>query len=125
VEKIRVLVTGGAGFIGSHLSERLLKEGNEVICVDNFHTGRRENVDFLIKEYGLEVIRHDVTEPILLEVDQIYHLACPASPVHYQSNPVKTIKTNVMGTINMLGVAKRVKAKMFFNKPAKFNPSIR
>lgn len=108
----RVLVTGGAGFIGSHLCERLLSEGNEVICLDNFFTGRRANVQHLRSNPDFELIRHDIIEPILLEVDQIYHLACPASPVHYQYNPVKTIKTSVMGTINMLGLAKRVEARV-------------
>jgi UDP-glucuronate decarboxylase len=111
---MRVLVTGGAGFLGSHLCERLLAEGQEVICMDNFYTGRKKNVQHLFGNPNFEVIRHDITEAILLEVDRIYHLACPASPVHYQSNPVKTIKTNVMGTINMLGIAKRVKARILF-----------
>jgi UDP-glucuronate decarboxylase len=109
---MRILVTGGAGFIGSHLCERLLKEGNEVICLDNFFTGRKENITGLLDDHHFELVRHDVTEPILLEVDQIYNLACPASPVHYQFNPVKTVKTNVMGTINMLGLAKRVHARI-------------
>src|SRR3954462_4074368 len=109
---MRILVTGGAGFIGSHLCERLLGEGNEVICLDNFFTGRRENIIHLLDNPRFELLRHDVTEPILLEVDQIYNLACPASPVHYQYNPVKTIKTSVMGAINMLGLAKRVKARI-------------
>jgi UDP-glucuronate decarboxylase len=108
----RILVTGGAGFIGSHLCERLLADGNEVICLDNFFTGRKENIAHLLDYHGFELVRHDVTEPILLEVDQIYNLACPASPIHYQYNPVKTVKTNVMGTINMLGLAKRVKARI-------------
>ena len=109
---MRILVTGGAGFIGSHLCERLLNEGNEVICLDNFFTGRKENIAHLLDNRGFELVRHDVTEPILLEVDQIYNLACPASPVHYQFNPVKTVKTNVMGMINMLGLAKRVRARI-------------
>ncbi|MEE2828008.1 MAG: UDP-glucuronic acid decarboxylase family protein [Myxococcota bacterium] len=109
---MRILVTGGAGFIGSHLCERLLSEGNEVLCLDNFFTGRRKNVESLLGQSDFELIRHDVIEPVLLEVDQIYHLACPASPVHYQYNPVKTVKTNVMGTINMLGLCKRVKARL-------------
>ncbi|HEX8266246.1 MAG TPA: UDP-glucuronic acid decarboxylase family protein [Pyrinomonadaceae bacterium] len=109
---MRILVTGGAGFIGSHLCERLLSEGNEVLCLDNFFTGRRENISHLLDDHRFELIRHDVIEPILLEVDQIYNLACPASPVHYQYNPVKTVKTSVMGMINMLGMAKRVKARI-------------
>ena len=109
---MRILVTGGAGFIGSHLSERLLSDGHEVLCLDNFFTGRRENILQLLDNPRFELIRHDVTEPILLEVDHIYNLACPASPVHYQYNPVKTVKTNVMGTINMLGLAKRVHARI-------------
>lgn len=109
---MRILVTGGAGFIGSHLCERLLSEGSEVICLDNFFTGRKANVAHLLDNKKFELIRHDVTEPILLEVDQIYNLACPASPVHYQYNPVKTVKTSVMGTINMLGLAKRVRARI-------------
>ncbi|HMO17059.1 MAG TPA: SDR family oxidoreductase [Oligoflexia bacterium] len=108
----RILVTGGAGFIGSHLCDRLLEKGNEVICLDNFFTGRRNNVAHLLGSPRFELVRHDVIEPILLEVDQIYHMACPASPVHYQHNPVKTIKTSVMGTINMLGIAKRVGARI-------------
>ena len=109
---MRVLVTGGAGFIGSHLCERLLGDGHEVICLDNFFTGRRQNVLHLLDNHHFELLRHDVIEPILLEVDQIYNLACPASPVHYQFNPVKTVKTSVMGTINMLGLAKRVRARI-------------
>ncbi len=109
---MRILVTGGAGFIGSHLCERLINEGHEVICLDNFFTGRRENIFHLLDNHRFELIRHDVTEPILLEVDQIYNLACPASPVFYQYNPVKTVKTSVMGAINMLGLAKRVRARI-------------
>jgi UDP-glucuronate decarboxylase len=109
---MRILVTGGAGFIGSHLCERLLNEKNEVLCLDNFFTGRRENIIHLLDNPCFELLRHDVTEPILLEVDQIYNLACPASPVHYQYNPVKTVKTSVMGAINMLGLAKRVRARI-------------
>jgi UDP-glucuronate decarboxylase len=109
---MRILVTGGAGFIGSHLCERLLGEGHEVLCLDNFFTGSKANVAHLRENPRFELIRHDVTEPILLEVDRIYNLACPASPVHYQYNPVKTIKTNVMGTIHMLGLAKRVRARI-------------
>ncbi len=109
---MRILITGGAGFIGSHLCERLLDEGNEVICLDNFFTGRRENVLYLLENPRFELVRHDVVEPVLLEVDQIYNLACPASPVHYQYNPVKTVKTNALGMINMLGLAKRVRARI-------------
>jgi UDP-glucuronate decarboxylase len=109
---MRILVTGGAGFIGSHLCERLLLDGHEVICLDNFFTGRRENVFHLLGNPRFELLRHDVIEPILLEVDQIYNLACPASPIHYQYNAVKTVKTSVMGTINMLGLAKRVHARI-------------
>ena len=109
---MRILVTGGAGFIGSHLCERLLSEGHDVICLDNFFTGRKENIANLLDDHRFELIRHDVTEPILVEVDQIYNLACPASPIHYQYNPIKTVKTNVMGMINMLGLAKRVRARI-------------
>lgn len=109
---MRILVTGGAGFIGSHLCDRLLADGNEVICLDNFFTGRKANIVHLMDNRHFELVRHDVTEPILLEVDQIYNFACPASPVHYQYNPVKTVKTNVMGTLNMLGLAKRVGARI-------------
>jgi UDP-glucuronate decarboxylase len=108
----RILVTGGAGFIGSHLCKELINQGNEVICLDNFFTGRKANIIELIKNPYFELIRHDVVNPILLEVDQIYNLACPASPVHYQYNPIKTVKTNVIGTMNMLGLAKRVKARI-------------
>lgn len=107
-----VLVTGGAGFIGSHLCEKLLNEGQEVICLDNFFTGRKENIYNLLDNKNFELIRHDITQPILLEVNKIYNLACPASPIHYQKNPVKTIKVNVIGTLNMLGLAKRVKARI-------------
>jgi UDP-glucuronate decarboxylase len=109
---MRILVTGGAGFIGSHLCDRLIADGHEVICLDNFFTGRRENILHLLDNRRFELLRHDVIEPILLEVDQIYNLACPASPIHYQYNPVKTVKTNVMGTLNMLGLAKRVRARI-------------
>jgi len=109
---MRVLITGGAGFIGSHLCERLLENGDDVLCLDNFFTGRRTNIVNLLDNPRFELIRHDVIEPILLEVDQIYNLACPASPVHYQYNPVKTVKTSVMGMINMLGLAKRVRARI-------------
>ncbi|TRU86969.1 MAG: SDR family oxidoreductase [Microcystis novacekii Mn_MB_F_20050700_S1] len=108
---MRILVTGGAGFIGSHLIDRLMEQGHEVICVDNFYTGARRNIVKWLGNPYFELIRHDITEPIRLEVDQIYHLACPASPIHYQYNPVKTIKTNVLGTMYMLGLAKRVKAR--------------
>lgn len=109
---MRILVTGGAGFIGSHLSERLLAAGHDVLCLDNFFTGSKDNISHLLDDHSFELIRHDVIEPILLEVDQIYNLACPASPVHYQYNPVKTTKTSVMGIINMLGLAKRVNARI-------------
>jgi UDP-glucuronate decarboxylase len=111
-DRERVLVTGGAGFLGSHLCERLLDRGSYVICVDNYFTGQKRNIFHLINNKYFEVIRHDIVNPIFLEVDRIYNLACPASPVHYQYNPVKTIKTNVMGSINMLGLAKRVKARI-------------
>ena len=116
---MRILVTGGAGFIGSHLCDRLLTEGHDVICLDNFFTGRRGEYRAPARPSPFELIRHDVIEPILLEVDQIYNLACPASPVHYQYNPVKTMKTNVMGAINMLGLAKRVRARSCRPRPAK------
>lgn len=109
---MRILVTGGAGFIGSHLIDRLMAAGHEVICLDNFYTGHKRNILKWLDHPYFELIRHDITEPIRLEADQIYHLACPASPVHYQYNPVKTIKTNVLGTMNMLGLAKRVKARL-------------
>jgi UDP-glucuronate decarboxylase len=109
---MRILVTGGAGFLGSHLCERLLKEGHEVLCLDNFFTGRKKNTEEFLKNPAFELVRHDIVLPILLEVDKIYHLACPASPIHYQYNPVKTIKTNILGTLNMLGIAKRTKARM-------------
>ena len=109
---MRILVTGGAGFIGSHLCERLLADGHDVLCLDNFFTGRRVNIIKLLDNHRFELIRHDVIQPILLEVEQIYNLACPASPIHYQYNPVKTVKTSVMGMINMLGLAKRVRARI-------------
>ncbi len=109
---MRTLVTGGAGFLGSHLCERLLRDGHEVVCLDNLFSGKRGNVAHLRGNGNFEMVRHDIVEPILLEVDRIFHLACPASPVHYQYNPVKTIKTSVMGTINMLGLAKRVRARI-------------
>ena len=108
----RILITGGAGFIGSHLCERLLNEGNEVICLDNYFTGNKKNIIHLMNNPLFEVIRHDITTPFFIEVDEIYNLACPASPVHYQYNPIKTTKTSVMGAINMLGLAKRIKAKI-------------
>ena len=108
---MRVLVTGGAGFLGSHLCERLLRDGHEVLCLDNFFTGRKRNIAALLRDTNFELVRHDIVQPILLEVDRIYHLACPASPIHYQYNPVKTIKTNVMGTLHMLGLAKRIRAR--------------
>jgi UDP-glucuronate decarboxylase len=108
----RILVTGGAGFIGSHLCERLLKDGHEVLCLDNFFTGQKENVAHLLDNPNFELIRHDITQPILLEVDWIFNLACPASPVHYQYNPVKTIKVNVLGALHVLGIAKRVRARV-------------
>ncbi|MFQ3579254.1 MAG: GDP-mannose 4,6-dehydratase, partial [Bacteroidales bacterium] len=106
----RILITGGAGFIGSHLCERLLNEGNDIICLDNFFTGTKENIKHLMDNKMFELVRHDVITPYFAEVDQIYNLACPASPIHYQYNAIKTIKTSVMGAINMLGLAKRVKA---------------
>lgn len=106
----KILVTGGSGFIGSHLCERLLREGNELICLDNFFTGQKKNVVHLLENPFFELVRHDVTQPYFVEVDQIYNLACPASPIHYQFNPIKTVKTSVMGAINMLGLAKRIKA---------------
>jgi UDP-glucuronate decarboxylase len=108
----RVLVTGGAGFIGSHLCERLLDDGHDVICLDNFFTGAKSNIIHLMDNHRFELIRHDITREIYLEVDEIYNLACPASPVHYQYNPIKTVKTSVMGAINMLGMAKRVRARI-------------
>ena len=108
----RILITGGAGFLGSHLCERLLLGDNEILCLDNFYTGNRNNITDFIGNSRFELIRHDIINPIYLEVDEIYNLACPASPVHYQFNPIKTIKTNVMGAINVLGIAKRTKAKI-------------
>jgi UDP-glucuronate decarboxylase len=110
--KKKILVTGGAGFLGSHLCERLLNDGHEVTCLDNYFTGQKQNVVHLLKNPYFELIRHDVTMPFFIEVDEIYNLACPASPIHYQYNPIKTIKTSVMGAINMLGLAKRIKAKI-------------
>jgi UDP-glucuronate decarboxylase len=108
----RILVTGGAGFLGSHLCERLLGEGNDVACIDNFFSGSKDNIRHLSSHAFFELIRHDVIHPLFIEVDRIFHLACPASPIHYQHNPIKTVKTNVMGTINMLGLAKRIKARI-------------
>ncbi len=110
---MRILITGGAGFLGSHLCERLLREGNEIICLDNFFTGRKRNIAHLLGDPHFELVRHDVTEPFKFEIDQIYNLACPASPPHYQHNPIKTTKTSVMGAIHTLGLAKRVKARAF------------
>ena len=110
---MQILVTGGSGFIGSHLCEKLLTKGHDVICVDNFYTGQKSNIIHLLKNTKFEVIRHDITFPIYLEVDQIYNLACPASPIHYQYDPVQTTKTNVHGAINILGMAKRLNARVF------------
>jgi UDP-glucuronate decarboxylase len=112
-QKKRILITGGAGFLGSHLSERLLNDGHEVICLDNYFTGTKENILHLLENPYFEMVRHDVTFPLYIEVDEIYNLACPASPIHYQFDPVQTTKTSVHGAINMLGLAKRVKAKIF------------
>ena len=108
----RILITGGAGFLGSHLCQRLLHEGNDIVCLDNYFTGDKKNIVHLIGLPNFELIRHDIINPIYLEVDEIYNFACPASPLHYQFNPIKTIKTNVMGVINVLGIAKRTKAKV-------------
>lgn len=110
--KKKILVTGGAGFLGSHLCERLLQDGHEVVCLDNYFTGQKENIIHLLDHPYFELIRHDVTMPFYIEVDEIYNLACPASPIHYQFNPIKTVKTSVMGAVNMLGLAKRIKAKI-------------
>jgi UDP-glucuronate decarboxylase len=110
---MRILVTGGAGFLGSHLCDRLINEGHELLCLDNFFTGRRQNIAHLLQNPKFELIRHDVIDPFKVEVDQIYNLACPASPPHYQYNPIKTTKTSVMGAINCLGLAKRVRARVF------------
>ena len=112
MSQFRILVTGGAGFLGSHLCERLVNEGHDVICLDNFFTGSKRNIEHLLEYKNFELMRHDVTFPVFVEVDQIYNLACPASPIHYQFNAVKTIKTSVMGAINILGLAKRVKARV-------------
>ncbi len=111
-DQVRVLVTGGAGFLGSHLCERLLKEGKDVLCVDNFYTGTKRNIVHLLDHPYFELLRHDITFPLYVEVDEIYNLACPASPIHYQNDPVQTTKVNVHGSINMLGLAKRLKAKI-------------
>jgi len=121
----RILVTGGSGFIGSHLCDALIEQGHDVLCVDNLFSGSRDNVRHLLGNPYFEFIRHDITQPFYAEVDQIYHLACPASPVHYQYNPIKTIKTNVMGTINMLGLAKRIRAKILLASTSEVygNPS--
>jgi UDP-glucuronate decarboxylase len=110
---MRILITGGAGFLGSHLCDRLIKDGGEVICLDNFFTGRKQNIEHLLEHPRFELMRHDIIDPFKIEVDQIYNLACPASPVHYQFNPIKTVKTSVMGAINCLGLAKRVRARIF------------
>lgn len=112
MSRYRILVTGGAGFLGSHLCERLVKEGHDVICLDNYFTGSKKNIEHLMDFRNFELMRHDITFPVFLEIDQIYNLACPASPIHYQYNAVKTIKTSVMGAINVLGLAKRVKARV-------------
>ncbi len=112
MKQMRILVTGGAGFLGSHLCDRLVSEGHDVICLDNYFTGRKKNVEHLMDCHNFELMRHDITFPVFVEVDQIYNLACPASPIHYQYNAVKTIKTNVMGAINVLGLAKRVRARV-------------
>jgi UDP-glucuronate decarboxylase len=110
---MRILITGGAGFLGSHLCDRLIKDGCDVICLDNFFTGRKENIAHLLAHPRFELVRHDIIDPFKVEVDQIYNLACPASPVHYQFNPIKTVKTSVMGAINSLGLAKRLRARIF------------
>jgi UDP-glucuronate decarboxylase len=113
IDPKRILVTGGAGFIGSHLCSKLIREGNDVLCVDNLYTGRKKNISGLLKNLNFEYLRHDITFPLFIEVDEIYNLACPASPIHYQNDPVQTTKVNVHGAINMLGLAKRIKAKIF------------
>jgi UDP-glucuronate decarboxylase len=111
----RILITGGAGFLGSHLSDRLIADGMDVVCIDNFFSGSKGNIRHLFPNPYFELIRHDVIHPLFVEVDQIYHLACPASPIHYQQNPIKTVKTTVMGTINMLGLAKRIRARILLS----------
>jgi UDP-glucuronate decarboxylase len=113
IDRKRILVTGGAGFLGSHLCDRLIEDGHDIICVDNFFTGRKRNIEHLIAHPRFELMRHDVTMPLYIEVDQVYNLACPASPVHYQHDPIQTTKTSVLGAINMLGLAKRLKARIF------------
>src|SRR5437764_14888284 len=110
---MRILVTGGAGFLGSHLCDRLLKDGHEVVCIDNLFTGQKANIAHLLPNPSFEFVRHDIIDPFKFEVDQIYNLACPASPPHYQYNPIKTVKTSVMGAINCLGLAKRLRARIF------------
>mmetsp|Transcript_19502 Transcript_19502/g.46570 ORF Transcript_19502/g.46570 Transcript_19502/m.46570 type:complete len:131 (-) Transcript_19502:1318-1710(-) len=115
VERNRVLVTGGAGFVGSHLCDYLVKRGDHVICLDNLFTGTKDNIATLLDKPNFEFIRHDVTDPIKLEIDQIYHLACPASPIHYKYNPIKTTKTSFVGTLNMLGLAKRTGARFLLS----------
>ena len=124
--RYRNLVTGGAGFLGSHLIDRLIANNEEVICLDNFYTGKKDNLSHLFKNPLFEFIRHDVTEPITLEVDRIWHLACPASPAYYQLNPIKTSKTSFLGTYNMLGLAKRLKARILFASTSEIygNPEI-
>jgi UDP-glucuronate decarboxylase len=112
MKKKRIAVTGGAGFLGSHLCERLIADGHEVVCLDNFFTGARRNIEHLLDDHKFELVRHDVVQPVVIEVDQIYHLACPASPVHYQRNPVRTIRTAVQGTLNMLDMAREVRARI-------------
>ena len=111
-QRRRILVTGGSGFLGSHLCERLLADGHEVVCLDNFFTGTRANVEQLLDNHRFELVRHDVTDPLTIEVDEIYHLACPASPIHYQRNPVRTIRTAVEGTLNMLDLAREARARI-------------
>ena len=123
---VKNLVTGGAGFVGSHLVDRLMKSGEKVICLDNFFTGSKENIEHWIGHPSFELIRHDITEPIKLDVDRIWHLACPASPIHYQFNPIKTAKTSFLGTYNMLGLARRVGARILFASTSEVygNPEI-